>query len=345
LREQLSDIEITVLSQSPASTKDKYGVDSIDRKSLWKVMKAIKNHDLLISGGGSLLQDVTSRKSIYYYLAIMWMACFFRKDFFIYSQGIGPIYSRWNRVLTGKTLKKASGIVVRDQASKELLKEMGVPQERVIITADPVLRIEPVSLEIGKKILENEGFQREPGRKVVGFAIKEKQLDSPFVKELEKSIRVLVEEKNCQVVLIPFHYKEDVQVIEEMERRLSNRVFAVKNKYLTNEMLSLIGNMDVLVGVRLHALIHGAIMGVKLIGVSYDPKINAFLGSIGLKALSTTLDFQTRFFLEEMERLWEPDYEETEKIVKVRVKELVRSLSINEEMIQKIIDGRRAKSQ
>ncbi|HPD90069.1 MAG TPA: polysaccharide pyruvyl transferase CsaB [Bacillota bacterium] len=342
LREQLSDIEITVLSQSPASTREKYGVASVDRKSLWQVLKAVKTHDLLISGGGSLLQDVTSKRSILYYLAIMWMAKIFRKDFFIYSQGIGPIHSKWNRLLTKNTLAKASGIVVRDQASKELLTEIGIEEEQIFITADPVLRIDPVPLELGKEILESEGFQRKEECKVVGFAIKEKQLNSPFVKELEDSIRALVDEKKCQVVLIPFHYQEDLKVIEELERRLSNKVFVVKHKYLTNEMLSLIGNMDVLVGVRLHSLIHGAIMGVKLIGISYDPKINAFMGSIGLKALSTTLDFQARFFLEEYDRLWEPGYGETDRIVKNRVKELVDRLVTNEAMIQDIINQRRA---
>ncbi len=64
LREQLSDIEITVLSQSPASTSENYGVASVDRKSLWASIVGRENTYLLISGGGSLLQDVTSKRSI-----------------------------------------------------------------------------------------------------------------------------------------------------------------------------------------------------------------------------------------------------------------------------------------
>lgn len=38
--------------------------------------------------------------------------------------------------------------------------------------------------------------------------------------------------------------------------------------------------MDVLVGVRLHSLIYAAVMGVPMIGVSYDPKVDSFLASI-----------------------------------------------------------------
>lgn len=303
LREKIPGVEITVLSQHPESTAEKHQVISVDRKSFFGVVKAIKTSDLVISGGGSLLQDVTSKKSIIYYLMIMWISKFLRKDFFIYSQGIGPITSSCNRKLTARTLKRASGIVVRDQASKELLVEIGLAPTDIVITADPVLGIEPVPLELGQEILRKEGFTRDNTKNLIGFAIKENRLDSQFVAELEESIRQLTEEGKAQVVLIPFHYKEDLAVIEELQRRLEGRVFAVKSKYLTNEMMSIIGNMDVLVGVRLHSLIHAAIMGVSMIGISYDPKINAFLNSIGLKALSTTIDFRSNYFLEEYQRV------------------------------------------
>lgn len=336
LREKLPGIEITVLSQNPESTAEKHQVLSVDRKSFLGVVKAIKRCDLVISGGGSLLQDVTSKKSILYYLMIMWITKFLGKDFFIYSQGIGPITSNWNRRLTARTLKKASGIVVRDEASKELLVEIGISEGDVFITADPVLGIEPVPLESGREILKKEGLIRENEKPLVGFAIKENRLDSQFVNELEESIKQLTEDKKAQVVLIPFHYKEDLAVIEELQRRLGDKVFAVKHKYLTNEMMSIIGNMDILVGVRLHSLIHAAIMGIKMIGISYDPKINAFLNSIGLKALSTTIDFRARFFIEEYQRIW--DEEEIGKLVQEKVVLMVDSLATNEEMIKRILD-------
>ena len=163
-------------------------------------------------------------------------------------------------------------------------------------------------------------------------------MDSQFVEELEESIKQLVDKERAQVVLIPFHYKEDLAVIEELEGRLGDKVFAVKHKYLTNEMMSIIGNMDLLVGVRLHSLIHGAIMGIKIIGISYDPKINAFLNSIGLKALSTTIDFRARFFLEEYRRVWAENGEECGKQVEEKVQAMVNSLATNEEMIKRILD-------
>ena len=87
LRTKLDNIDITVLSKNPNSTAQKYGVDSVNRKSVKDIIKAVRKCDLLISGGGSLLQDVTSKKSILYYLMIIWVGLFFRKKVFIYSQG------------------------------------------------------------------------------------------------------------------------------------------------------------------------------------------------------------------------------------------------------------------
>lgn len=68
-------------------------------------------------------------------------------------------------------------------------------------------------------------------------------------------------------------------------------------------MLSIIGCMDLLVGVRLHSLIYAAIMGVPLIGISYDPKCTAFLNSVGLDKLSTRDGYTAEAFETEAARV------------------------------------------
>lgn len=336
LQDKLDNIEITVLSKDPVTTAEKYGVNSVNRKSIKSIISAVKKCDLLVSGGGSLLQDVTSKKSILYYLIIMWMAQFFRKKIFIYSQGIGPINSTLNRKLTSMTLSKVSGIVVRDEASKEFLAEIGVVSNKVVVTADPVLRIKPVPLLIGQEILRKEGININKEQLTIGFAIRERKLNSEFINELCIAMNRLIEEKNAQIILIPFHFSEDVTVIEEIEKRLGNKVYSIKHKYLTNEMLSIIGNMDLLVGVRLHALIHSAIMNVPMIGISYDPKINSFMKSIGMKAMCSIYDFNNEYFMEEFNNTI-LNKEDLQKRVQKKLKILTKALDKNEEMIKKIM--------
>lgn len=335
LRGRLSDIEITVLSRNPESTAQKYGVRSVRRKSAKEICE-IRRCDLLISGGGSLLQDVTSKKSILYYLTIMWTAILFGKKVFIYSQGIGPILSKLDRRLTAAVLRRVHGIVVRDDASKELLIEIGIGRERIIVTADPVLRVKKADLSAGREILLTEGFNPDPERMTVGFAIREKKTDSNFVDEICISIRRLIDEYRAQIVLIPFHFSEDMAVIEEIESRLGDEVCCIRHKYLTNEMLSIIGNMDILVGVRLHALIHAAIMDVPMIAVSYDPKINSFMHSIDMKAMCSVYDFRNDFFIEEFEKTVARADSIRAKVRK-RIEALIKKLDKNEELIQELI--------
>ena len=97
LREHIPGCSLTVLSHNPASTREKYGVEAVERMSPMAILRAVKQCDMLISGGGSLLQDVTSSKSLHYYLSIIRCAEFFHKKVFIYSQGIGPIDRPGNR--------------------------------------------------------------------------------------------------------------------------------------------------------------------------------------------------------------------------------------------------------
>ncbi len=341
LRSRIPDVHITVLSQNPEDTEKRYNVKAVNRKSFKSIVSAIRKCDLLVSGGGSLLQDVTSKKSILYYLAIMIIADFFRKPFFIYSQGIGPINTPRNQRLTRKVISKAKGIVVRDIRSKEFLTEIGVPEHTIDVATDPVLRSKKADIEKGREILVEEGFVPRENSLTVGFAIKERKLESDFVSEIAASIEDLVKDGKVQVVLIPFHFGEDMAVALELKHRLDkvghgDKVYCLKHKYLSEEMLSIIGNMDVLVGVRLHSLIHAAIMDVPIIGISYDPKINSFLHSIGMRAMCSIYDFNREDFLMEFQRTLDSKQGILQK-VKTQREILVSSLDKNEDIILKIM--------
>ena len=326
LREHIPDCSLTVLSHNPASTREKYGVEAVERMSPMAILRAVKKCDMLISGGGSLLQDVTSSKSLHYYLSIIRCAQFFRKKVFIYSQGIGPIDRPGNRRAAAKALKKADGIVVRDERSALLLEEIGIAREKVVITADPVIRMKKPDKDVGAEILRKAGVSLG-GRLTIGWAIREKDKDGRFVAEILKSIRWLKETYNAQSVLIPFHYEEDGEVCRHIAAQLpDDTAVSLNEKYLSEDMLSIIGNMDLLVGVRLHSLI----------GVSYDPKCTAFLNSVGLDKLSTRDGFTAEQFEPEAKRVLETGREQVQ-CVETHMAELSRKLDTNEKMICEIM--------
>lgn len=330
IRHCLPEAELTILSNDPQDTQEKYQVNSIPRMCIHKVIAAIFKTDMLISGGGSLLQDVTSRNSILYYLIIILLALLFRKKVFIYSQGIGPIHGKMNRRLTAFLLKRVDGIAVRDEKSARLLTEIGVPPDRVCVTADPVLGLHPADPALGRTLLEGLGVQKTPGRPLVGWAIKAG--DEAFLEQVAQSVRYLKEIYQADSIFIPFHYEQDAKVIETLSEQLGDTAYYVKDKHLIDEMLSLIGNLDLLIGVRLHSLIYAAVAGVPMLGISYDPKIDAFLESISCTCVSSTGDFTLQKLAPAVDDVL-THQQETVAQTNTKVAQLRQRLSQNEEMV------------
>lgn len=334
VRGVVPDVELTILSNDPQDTREKYHVNSIPRMNPWKVLSALWHTDILISGGGSLLQDVTGRFSILYYLSIIFWALIFRKPVYIYSQGIGPIRGKYNRKITGWILKRVHVIAVRDSQSAQLLEEIGVPADHITITTDPVLRLEKADPSQGRAILNRFGVDPDSGRLLVGWAVKSG--DEAFLKEIARSIRYLKETYQADSVLIPFHFEQDAKCIQQLQTLLGDDAYYITEKQLIDEMLSIIGNLDLLVGVRLHSLIYAAVCGVPMIGISYDPKIDAFLESISQKSVSGIHDFTLETFSDRVKNTLENRQsilQETES----RVRDLRSKLDKHDQIISEMV--------
>jgi len=340
LRKRLDNIDITVLSQDPAQTSEKYGVKAARRMSLRDIFRSVWSCDLLLSGGGSLLQDATSGRSILYYLFILGLAQFLGKKTLIYSQGIGPITSRRNRRLTACILRHTSAIVVRDAKSRDLLLEIGVPERLIHVTADPVIRVEKADPSLGLKLLAEEGCPRDPEKLTVGWALKSRKPNPKLLQEVQKCILWLREEYNADSVLIPFFHDEDMKVCRAVADQMDGRVGCLSSKYLSEEMLSIIGCMDVLVGIRLHSLIYAAVMDVPMIGISYDPKVGSFLASIHQPTYFDVDNFSFETFQTAFRQTWQ-SRDAIRQTTARRLEHLVKRLDRNEELIREIMEERR----
>ncbi|UNK18091.1 polysaccharide pyruvyl transferase CsaB [Paenibacillus sp. N3/727] len=154
-------IEPVVLSIDPEWTSKMYGVRSVHRMQLGEVRRAIKESDGLISGGGSLLQDATSPKTIPYYLAIIKMAQWLRKPTFVYAQGVGPVNRKIFNPMIRSVFRKCSYISVRDVQSGELLQSMGIRAEDIHVVPDPVMGLplpeNTISMDLETRMTEETG--------------------------------------------------------------------------------------------------------------------------------------------------------------------------------------------
>ena len=104
LRSLDPSMPICVLSRSPKQSSATHSVKSIHSFNIPAIYRALSSCSLFISGGGTLIQDGTSTKSLLYYLAIIRLAKFFGLKTMLYANGIGPII-RENNILRTKKVQ------------------------------------------------------------------------------------------------------------------------------------------------------------------------------------------------------------------------------------------------
>lgn len=84
IKKNVKNVKIVVISNDPEKIKKNYNVDSIHKFDFKSIYSCIKVSDIFISGGGSILQDVTSFKSLIYYLGLIFAWLNFSKQKYLY---------------------------------------------------------------------------------------------------------------------------------------------------------------------------------------------------------------------------------------------------------------------
>lgn len=280
LRSTEKDVELNVISGNPDETAKHHKVASIHRFNPLEIIPCLSSCDLLISGGGSLLQDVTSKRSLLYYLMVIWLGTFLSGRVMLFAQGIGPINSGILRKLTRYVCSRVDLITVRDRDSLYELRRIGIPDSKVRLTADAVLTLPQEEKSQGRCLLDSFGIAED--KLLLGVSVRKWGDDDAYLLELAKAADQLAMELDAHIVLLPLQYPADVDACRRLRGFMDHEECAtvLEMNCDTEQFLSLIGNFDLLIGMRLHALIFAAVMEVPFVAVSYDPKIDGFVKDI-----------------------------------------------------------------
>lgn len=273
LKSLQENIDITVLSNNPSATEKTYGVKAVNRFKMKEVKQALQASDGLISGGGSLMQDQTSMKSIPYYAGIIKMAKWLKKPVFVYAQGMGPIHHPLSKFIVRNTFNKVDCITVRDEASQSLLAEIGVKRQ-VSVVPDPVMGLSGSAFH--SQWLANNSL--EPHAYI---AVSVRNWPSPvdFKQKIAHSLDQLVRQGE-RIVFLPMHGEHDANTSKEVAALMQETSCIAPADLSIEEKIAVIGQSNLLIGMRLHSLIFSAIHCTPFIAISYDPKIDAFAGIV-----------------------------------------------------------------
>lgn len=288
LKERELPVALTVLSRKPEATEKEYGIRAVHRFLPWAVLRALKGCDILISGGGSLLQDRTSTRSLLYYLAVIRLAKFMRKPVFLFANGIGPITRPANRKRVRRSLKYCDMITLRDEESLGTLYDLGLETQGIHVTGDPAFSLKGKGQ--GKFYLQNCGVPVEGN--LVGVSARSVSGQEGFSQELASFCDRLVREQQKTVVFFVMQASEDEEFSRQIQGLMEERSYLVKTPGEPEKMLAILHEMDILVSMRLHTIIFAAVEGVPTLGCIYDPKVSALLRMLDMPSCGAPEDFR-----------------------------------------------------
>lgn len=255
---------ITVLSGDPAFTERTYGVCALPRMDLRAVRHAIRRSDALILGGGSLLQDVTSLRSLLYYLVLIRWGFGAHGRVLLVGQGVGPLRRFISRQFVRATLRQVPFLSVRDAESAALLRAIGVSHATIDADLTWALAAQPPHVEL------------DADARWIGLAPRAWR-DVP-VQEAFTALCRQIQSDGYRPLLMPMQESQDRALCETIAAASNSRVLPPPTH--PAQLLGVMPHLHGMVAMRLHGAIFAAAQGTPVLCISYDPKVDALANQL-----------------------------------------------------------------
>ncbi|MFB6291273.1 MAG: polysaccharide pyruvyl transferase CsaB [Candidatus Bipolaricaulia bacterium] len=261
-------LEIVVLSNDPKRTREDHGVESVNRWNPVKVLLNLKNSDILISGGGGLLQDRTSSFSLWYYLALIYVARILSVPIYVLGQGLGPINRKYNELLLRGAVSGVEGFLVRDKRSEELLHSFGVGNDKVIAGNDLAFLLQSDN--------NRASYLNSQNKEIVAAALRSDiKGRSDVLRAVSSGLDMLHDEFDANVVLFSTNYLSDAAMNSDLQSATEVPCKIIDVDHLSpNQLVEMMQGLDLVIAGRLHALIFSLLSNTPVQGISYDPKMD-----------------------------------------------------------------------
>jgi polysaccharide pyruvyl transferase CsaB len=276
--------KITVFSSDPVNTKINHQVNSVNYfpagiRSLFKFIflgkfiatfSALLKSDLFILGGGGLFNDEEKRSVYIWFIQVFW-AILLHKKYVCIAQSVGPLRSRFSKLIVKFVFNHAALITVRDYQSVHLLTQIGVTK-KIEVFSDPVFAIG----------YDQKSFFKNSETVVLSIRNWKKQ-NHQFLHEIAMFIDWLNSVQKLKVLFLPFQkfQSNDLDTYYYIKKLLNNsESLDLMNVDNFQEALDQIARAKYLVGMRLHSILFAILTKKPFLAISYSDKVKDFLNSI-----------------------------------------------------------------
>lgn len=263
------DCGLAALTRGGRRDEWRFGMRCVCRLFPWSVCRAIRNARVLVFGGGTLLQDTTSRRSLRYYTFLIGYASRYGVACELWGNGIGPLHEEGSRRAAARALRACRFVGVRDKPSYDLAVSLVGKSAHIVTEDDLALGLLP-SREARIRYLGERYFPRNSQR-VITVAVKGRSsrqtryalMTMLYALSLEKPLFVWI-------VMCP---REDQKLTEAWIKKFGGVLLSGVG---ASDLSGLLSRCDTVLSMRLHALVFAAAKGVRFVGFGNDPKLVAF---------------------------------------------------------------------
>ena len=331
------EISVTVLSNNPSLTQNLYGLDGVPRFRLWNVVSALRRCDVLLSGGGSLLQDRTSTRSLLYYLAVIRLAQWFGRPVVLYANGIGPVDKPNNRRRVRKAVERAALVTLRDSSSRDELIDMGVTRKDLYVTADPVFNLYPSSPERGRELLDTAGLPSGVPFAVV--SVRDWPGTGDFPRQMALVCDHLRRTHGMEILFLLMQPNRDRLATAQVRQLMTQPSYLLDVTCTPRDLMAVLGLSRLCVSMRLHTLIFSARMAIPCVGLVYDPKVDSYLRELGMPSAGDVEHFHGEEAIASIDDLM-ARYPQALEQLKEKSQSLAQAARQNEALLLQLLEGR-----
>ena len=260
--------KVAVLCHNTEKLPSDECITPIHRFNLFKILPLMTKTKLFMLGGGSLLQDSTSNRSIFYYLFMLYHAHKLGCKTMLYGNGFGPVIKKRNKENALKILAEVDRITVRDNRSYLYLTQHGI--DHTELTADEAYNYTPCSVKSVSevRIPEDKKILLINLRTAVG-------MDNSMFSPISQAINAVSRRYDLYPVLMPAQFEQDFVPLSTISKQLDVPHHLFTRALDTDEIISMIDSCDYLLAERLHPIIFAAYKSKPFVCIEYDPKIRA----------------------------------------------------------------------
>ncbi len=297
-------LPLTVMTRKPAETEQLHGVRAIYTFNFFDFLRVMRRSSLFINGGGSLIQDITSSRSLYFYLFTIWAARHLGCKVLMYGCGIGHVSRRRNRRIAARILDKNANIItLRDEISRRELSDMGVTRPDIRLAADPAMSLSPLSVQDADAFLEHSGIPAD-GRYLC-FSLRTWR-DFESFDIFARAADYAHEKYGVTALFLPIELPRDVVPSTRAAEAMRSPYYMVDTPQDVELTIALLQKMQAVCAMRLHALVFSAAAGVPFIATSYDIKVNGFMEYVGCDACCNLKDLTAEWLCSAIDAVFSP---------------------------------------